>query len=76
MNATCSSGIGLLMDYLEEALPLDRRAELEAHVTGCPLCQAFLASYRETPRVLREATLAAPPPDLARLLVEFVRNRN
>ena len=76
MNATCSSGVDRLMDYLEDALPPEEHAELEAHVTGCPLCQAFLASYRDTPRVLRDATLAAPPPDLAKLLVEFVRHRN
>ena len=58
-DVVCASGVELLMDYLEGALPEDLRAELEAHVASCPRCTAFVASYRATPRILREATLAA-----------------
>lgn len=71
----CRSGVELLMDYLEGQLPADVRAELEAHVAGCPRCAAFVASYRATPEVLRHATLAALPADLEDSLREFLRRR-
>lgn len=70
---TCSSGVELLMDYLEGVLPANVVADLEAHVLGCPRCQAFVASYRETPRILREATAATMPEDLRQSLDEFLR---
>jgi anti-sigma factor RsiW len=75
MNGTlvCASGVDLLADYLEDALPADVRARLDAHVTGCPRCTAFVASYRETPRILRQATLAALPEDLAASLISSLR---
>ena len=60
----CVSGIELLADYLEGVLDPALRADLERHVAGCQRCQAFLASYRDTPRILREATDDALPADL------------
>jgi anti-sigma factor RsiW len=71
----CASGVELLMEYLEGQLPPDLNADLEAHVAGCPRCVAFIASYRETPRILREATLALLPPDLEESLRAFLRAR-
>ncbi len=76
MNAVvCASGVELLMDYLEGVLPADVSAALEAHVAGCARCVAFLHSYRETPRILREATAAALPTELQDSLRAFLRER-
>lgn len=72
---SCASGVELLMDYLEGVLPAETAAELEAHVAGCPRCRAYVASYRETPRILRDATDADLPVDLQRALVAFLRAR-
>jgi anti-sigma factor RsiW len=72
-NVDCSSGVGLLMDYLEGVLAPDVKAALEAHVAGCPRCQAFFASYRDTPRVLRAATDAALPSHVQESLRAFLR---
>ena len=69
----CVSGVDLLMDYLEGALPADVRSAVDAHVAGCPRCVAFIASYRETPRILREATATALPADLQASLRDFLR---
>jgi len=52
----CASGVDLLMEYLEGTLPATTVAALDAHVSGCARCQAFVASYLATPRILREAT--------------------
>jgi anti-sigma factor RsiW len=51
------------------------RADVEAHVAGCPRCTAFVAAYRETPRILREATDVALPAELEASLSEFLRAR-
>ena len=72
-NVACASGVELLMDYLEGVLPADVRAAVDAHVSGCPRCVAFIASYRETPRILREATAASLPADLEASLRDFLR---
>ena len=69
----CVSGVELLMDYLEGVLSTEMRSALDAHVAGCPRCVAFVASYRETPRILREATGAALPADLQVSLRAFLR---
>ena len=76
MNAmVCVSGVELLMDYLEGVLPAEVRAALDEHVAGCARCAAFVASYCETPRVLRESTAATLPPDVEASLKAFLRAR-
>lgn len=71
----CVAGVELLMDYLEGVLPADQRSTVDAHVAGCPRCVAFIASYRDTPRLLREATATALPADLQASLLTFLRAR-
>lgn len=72
-DLVCASGIELLMDYLEGELAAEQRVAIEAHVAGCPRCVAFIASYRETPAILRRATAAKLPADLSRSLLASVR---
>jgi anti-sigma factor RsiW len=74
-QVVCRSGVELLMEYLEGDLPSELKADLEAHVAGCPRCVAFIASYRATPRILRDATLASMPRDLEQSLQAFLRAR-
>jgi anti-sigma factor RsiW len=74
-EVACMSGVELLMDYLEGVLPPDLRAALEAHVAGCERCAAFVASYRETPRILRDATTMTLPDDIEASLKAFLRAR-
>ena len=71
----CVTGVQLLMDYLEGVLPADVCAGLEAHVAGCQRCQAFIESYRQTPRLLRDATDASLPSDVRQSLTEFLRSK-
>ena len=71
----CVSGVELLMDYLDGVLPADLHAALDEHVAGCARCAAFVTSYLETPRILREATAATLPADLEASLKAFLRAR-
>jgi anti-sigma factor RsiW len=73
-DIACASGVELLMDYLEGVLPPEVSAALEAHVAGCERCGAFVASYRETPRILRTATSIDLPPDIQDSLRAFLRS--
>lgn len=72
-SISCQSGVELLMDYLEGAVPEEVRTILGSHVAECPKCTAFVASYLATPRILRAATAAAMPPELQRSLLGFLR---
>jgi anti-sigma factor RsiW len=74
-DVVCASGVELLTEYLEGTLGAEVRADLETHVAGCPRCTAFLASFRETPRILREASAVTMPPDLEDSLLRFLRSR-
>jgi anti-sigma factor RsiW len=69
----CASGVDLLMEYMEGALAPGVRAAIEAHVAGCQRCQAFMASYNETPRIVRDATRIEMPADLEASLLAALR---
>ena len=69
----CVSGVELLMEYMEGALAPDVRAAIEAHVATCPRCEAFIASYREMPRIVRNATTIQMPADLEASLLAALR---
>jgi anti-sigma factor RsiW len=71
----CVSGVENLMDYLEGVVPPDLRLKLEAHVADCPRCTAFIASYCETPRILRDATAAPFTTSVESSLKTFLRAR-
>ena len=71
----CTNGVELLMEYLEGDLPVNVRTDLEAHVLGCPRCVAFIESYRQTTRIMRESTAMELPDDLADRLQAFLRGR-
>lgn len=69
----CAQGVELLMDYLEGELAADVVARIDAHVASCARCQAFIASYRATPEILRRATRTTLPAELSRSLLAAVR---
>ena len=76
-DLVCRSGVELLMEYMEGTLAPDVRLAIEAHVAGCPRCEAFVVSYRETPRIVRNATRMEMPADLeASLLAALRASRN
>jgi anti-sigma factor RsiW len=68
----CVDGVAVLMDYLEGTLSPAEVELVETHVAACPRCVAFVESYRQTPRILRAATVATLPADLAESLRLFL----
>jgi anti-sigma factor RsiW len=74
-EASCASGVDLLMDYLEGVLPAPTVAVLDGHVAGCDRCKAFIASYRATPRIMRDATDTSLPASVQSSLRLWLRER-
>jgi anti-sigma factor RsiW len=45
---TCREVADFLADYISGALAADIRAQFDRHLSLCPNCQAYLATYRAT----------------------------
>jgi hypothetical protein len=74
IGVMCVSGVDLLADYLEGLLPPDVHASIERHVLGCERCQAFLASYQATPKILRDGTDVVLPDAIRRSIDDWLRS--
>jgi anti-sigma factor RsiW len=70
---TCHEVIGLLTDYLEDALPADERLRVEEHLAICDGCTAYLAQLRETIRLTGMVTEEQIPPEQKRQLLDAFR---
>ena len=76
MNSkTCRETIDLLLDFLEGRLLDGERADLEAHLAGCPPCVEFVNSYQATPGILRNALSTEMPSEVADRLKSFLKDR-
>jgi anti-sigma factor RsiW len=68
----CSQVVALLLDYLEQRLPRDRKADLDRHLAGCPNCLAALETYRTTVSLLGSLEEEDLPDDLRLRLRAFL----
>ena len=60
----CQELVEVLTEYLDGALGAHDRARLEAHLTVCDDCRAYVAQFEETIAVTRHAGGPALPPSL------------
>jgi anti-sigma factor RsiW len=77
---TCRELIEFLGQYLDAELPADERTVFDAHLSICPDCRNYLASYRETIRLGKRACAPADEtsPDAPQELIAAIlaaRNR-
>lgn len=75
MIANCRTTIDLLAALVDGALSTEEESALAAHLADCPRCVEFLASYRGTSRIIREATKVDVPPDIEERLLGFLAGR-
>jgi anti-sigma factor RsiW len=68
----CSRLVSLLSDYLDGRLPSEVRAELEQHLSGCPECTAFVATFRSTVSLLQSLSENDLPEELRLRLRAFI----
>jgi anti-sigma factor RsiW len=62
---TCREFVEFLDRYVEGELSAEERATFDRHMVDCPPCEEFLASYRATIGLCREAYGAPDAPAAA-----------
>ena len=72
---TCRDVIGVLADYLEQALTPEIAADLERHLAGCEPCRAYLATYRRTRALGAQAARLEMPDEMKARLRQFLLER-
>ncbi|WP_299622425.1 anti-sigma factor [Pelagibius sp.] len=72
---TCREFEDFLLDYMEGSLPTRQRRIFEVHLAICRECREYLAAYRETIELGRQAfedPAANPPEDVPEDLITAV----
>ena len=71
----CRDVNGLLVDYVDGALPPEVAAALEHHLAGCEPCRAYLATYRKTRALGARAARVEMPDEMRARLRQFLLER-
>jgi anti-sigma factor RsiW len=69
---TCRELAELLLDFVADQLPPERREHIEQHLALCSSCVAYLEGYRLTVQMTRRLPRPPLPPDLARQLLALL----
>lgn len=72
-SSTCQACLDLLVDYVDGQLSDDLKARLESHFHDCQPCEDFLATYKATTSVCRQALERTMPESVAAKLHAFIR---
>lgn len=70
---TCREILDFLMDYVNGELLLAQRLKFDLHLSLCPPCRAYLASYRQTVELekgLQKSDIPPVPEDLVKAILE------
>ena len=67
--------VDVLVDYLEEKLPPDTRAQLDLHLSSCPSCVSQLRTYRTTVSLLRKLCDDELPQELRSSVETFLKGQ-
>jgi anti-sigma factor RsiW len=70
-DLSCRELVELVTEYLEGALAPDERERFEAHVAGCPGCEAHLEQVRTTIALTRASAELEQRPEVSALLEAF-----
>jgi anti-sigma factor RsiW len=65
---TCRELAELLIEFIADELPGDRKQHVEQHLGRCPPCLAYLETYRAVIRLTRRLPCHPPPPELMQRL--------
>lgn len=71
----CERCLELLPDYLDGALPVQERANVQAHVAACAGCGGTIKACMALPELLRRATDVPMPPEAKVRLRQFLTER-
>ena len=68
---TCRQLIEFLDDYVEGRITVEERGRFDAHLMGCRACVEYLAAYRQTIALAKNASaeVAEMPDGLVRAIM-------
>ena len=72
---TCKQFLQELNDYLDDAVDVELRARLEAHVTKCPNCFVIFDTTKKTIRVFKGMEPQVIPDDVHDRLMKAIEKR-
>ncbi len=70
---SCKEITNLLADYLDGALDQQTIQDLEAHLSGCRICDNFMRTYQTTTTLLRDLGEEEVPGELKDRVLHFFR---
>ncbi len=70
---TCREVVGLVTDYLEDALLPEMHMAVTEHMIGCPNCSAYYAQMRRTIAMLRQLAQEPTFPQTKEALLQKFR---
>jgi anti-sigma factor RsiW len=71
---SCQELVELITEYLEDALPPERRAAFEEHLAICPPCRGYLREIRVTATVAGTLSESDIPENARDLMLEVFRD--
>lgn len=71
----CSKFFVELTDLLDEALDVDLRRELDAHMAACPHCKVVYVTTRKTIQIYRDHQLYDMEPELRQRLEKAIMQK-
>jgi anti-sigma factor RsiW len=72
---TCKACVDLLRDFLDGELDAPTHGALETHLNECGVCERFMTTYRNTPKLCREALEEKMPDSVTERLKSFLTSR-
>ena len=72
---TCKQVTSLVLDYVRGLLERATASALEAHLSICPDCVAFLETYRKTIQATQSLKYEEIPPQMVERIEQFLSNR-
>ena len=70
----CRHVVGVVTDYLDDALPPRERANFDAHLQICEGCSAYVDQLRQTTRLIGRMPGEPLPDELQAELLDVFRN--
>ncbi len=74
-SLTCEEINEFILDYVEERLNEETRAQFEEHIKMCPCCVPFLEQYKKTVEMVATDGKIDVPADLAEHTMSFLREQ-
>lgn len=71
----CEDLVSIIIDYLEDSMLPDLKAEFERHIGDCSSCLAFFETYKTTIDLIKKIQCDDIPADVQERLRVFLKKK-